>query len=263
MTLSEPWLLAGRVTLYCGDSLNVLRSLPNASVDAVVTDPPYSSGGLTRSDRANVAASAKYVVAGTDIQRPEFFGDNRDQRSFGFWCSLWLAEAWRVTKPGGYLMCFTDWRQLPMLSDAIQAGGWVWRGIVAWDKTESAKPQRGWFRHQCEYILTGSHGQMGKEQEREVSVCAPGVFRKAVNAAEKHHITGKPVEVMQSLLQVLPPGAVILDPFAGSGTTLIAARNLGLKSIGIEMSPIVKQRLTQGVLPFNAEALRSRKEDAQ
>lgn len=246
-----PFWTCDYCSVYQGDSLAILRELPTASVDAVVTDPPYSSGGLMRSDRG-VETSAKYTITGTERQHPEFFGDNRDQRSFSFWCSLWLAECWRITKPGGTLLCFTDWRQLPSMTDAIQAGGWVWRGIAVWDKTEGVRPQRGFFRAQAEYIITASHGGMGKEQDREVGVCLPGVFRENVRAAEKQHITGKPVPLMQRLLEIVPPNGVVLDPFAGSGTTLLAAKNLNLRGIGVEMSveycEVIKQRLGQEVL---------------
>lgn len=243
-----PYWADAHCTVHHADSLAFLQSLPSASVDAVVTDPPYSSGGMMRSDRAQ-QTSAKYTLAGTRRRHPEFYGDNRDQRGFAYWSTLWLAEAWRVTKPGGSLLCFTDWRQLPTMTDAVQAGGWVWRGIAVWDKTEGVRPQRGWFRAQAEYVLTASHGNLGKEQDRELEIYLPGVFRENVRAAEKQHITGKPLPLMQRLLQVVPPGGVVLDPFAGSGTTLLAARSLGLRAIGCELSAeycaAIRQRLDQ------------------
>lgn len=80
-----------------------------------------------------------------------FSGDNRDQRSWCFWMTQWLALCQVRVKPGGYVMIFTDGRQLPMLTDAFQAGGFIWRGVIPWDKTESARaPHTGYFRHQCE-----------------------------------------------------------------------------------------------------------------
>lgn len=241
-------------TLYRGDAMRVLMSFPDHYVDAVVTDPPYSSGGMTRADR-NQGTTTKYTLNGTNRKFPEFHGDNRDQRSFIRWASLWLAECWRVTKPGGYLLCFTDWRQLPSMTDAIQAGGWVWRGIVPWDKTEGSKPQMGWFRAQAEYVLTASKGSMGKEDDRAVRKCLPGVFRESVRASEKHHTTGKPVALMQRLLEVVPDRGVVLDPFSGSGSTLVAARNLGLRSIGVELSSeycdVICERMRQDVLQFS------------
>lgn len=254
----EPFWTDEFTTVYHGDSLNLLRELPTGSVDAVITDPPYSSGGFTRGDRAQ-KTSSKYVRNGTLVEHPEFFGDNRDQRSLLLWCSMWMAECVRVTRPGGYLLSFTDWRQLPTMADAVQCGGWIWRGIAVWDKTEAAKPQMGWFRAQCEYIVLAVNGGMGREQERQVKRCLPGCFRHNVKSAEKMHITGKPVSLMADLMDILPDGSTILDPFAGSGTTLLAAKNRNLKSIGIEMSAdyceVIKHRLGQGVLDFTAEEI--------
>ncbi|MEO6810977.1 MAG: DNA methyltransferase, partial [Isosphaeraceae bacterium] len=148
--------------LYLGDCLDVMRGLPDASVDAVVTDPPYSSGGFTRADRMS-GTDTKYVRSNTATIRPNFSGDTRDQRSWLAWCSIWLAECRRIVKPGGYALVFTDWRQLPTLTDAFQCGGFQWRGLIAWDKTNGARaPHTGYFRHQCEYIVWGSNGPLGK-----------------------------------------------------------------------------------------------------
>lgn len=243
-------------TLYHRDSLAILRDMPSGFADAVVTDPPYSSGGFTRADR-NMATSDKYQLGDVQKKHAEFFGDNRDQRSFLAWCSLWMAECVRIVRPGGHLFTFTDWRQLPVMSDAIQAGGWVWRGIVPWDKTEACRPVMGWFRAQAEYCLTATNGPAGKEQERSVRVCAPGVVRSRVVGAEKRHMTAKPVQVMETLMSVLPPGAVVVDPFMGSGTTLVAAQNMGFTAHGIDMAlgnaEIARDRLSQSRLSFGHE----------
>jgi len=55
---------------------------------------------------------------------------------------------------GCHLVAFSDWRQLPALCDAVQAGGWLWRGIAAWDKTEASRPRNGGFRAQCEFMAS-------------------------------------------------------------------------------------------------------------
>jgi len=146
--------LAEGVTCHLGDCLEILPTLDG--VDAIITDPPYSSGGAFRGDRMS-KTSAKYVLTGTQIERPEFSGDNRDQRSFGYWCSLWMSLALRVSNPAAVACVFTDWRQLPVTTDYFQAGGWVWRGVVPWDK-ENYRPQMGRFAAQCEYIVWGSAG---------------------------------------------------------------------------------------------------------
>lgn len=121
------------VTLYNGDSLAILSNLPSDSIDAVLTDPPYSSGGASLSAKQADPAS-KYQQSGTRRQYPPMLGDAKDQRSWTHWCMLWLAECWRISRDGAPLMVFTDWRQLPALTDALQGAGWRWLGIVPWDK---------------------------------------------------------------------------------------------------------------------------------
>ena len=147
--------------IYNEDCLQVLRQLPDNPVDAVCTDPPYSSGGLFRRDRASTPAN-KYLNTDRSANvYPSFTGDNRDQRSWGFWCTVWIGAAARLLKEGGYFFMFSDWRQLPTASDALQAGGLVWRGIIVWDKTSAARaPHKKYFKHQCEYILWGTKGKL-------------------------------------------------------------------------------------------------------
>jgi site-specific DNA-methyltransferase (adenine-specific) len=223
---------ARRWHLVEGEALAALRALPNACVDAVITDPPYSSGGFTRGDRMS-STGDKYTGNDVKIVRPDFAGDNRDQRSFGYWCALWMAECLRVSKPGSPLVVFSDWRQLPMTTDAIQAGGWVWRGIVPWDKTVASRPQMGRFRSQCEYMVWGSAGEI---PALESVGCLPGAIQQKVQNDDKHHITGKPTAVMQFCAKICPPGGIILDPFAGSSTTGVGALLEHRRFIGIEQS---------------------------
>ena len=95
--MSDP-IRIGDATLYLGDCLEILPTL--GPVDAVVTDPPYSSGGQFRGDR-NQRTSLKYVQADSDLTcRVEFAGDNRDQRSFLAWATMWLGKSLAITRPG-------------------------------------------------------------------------------------------------------------------------------------------------------------------
>lgn len=222
----------GMVRLIQGDALAILPTLAAGSVDVALTDPPYSSGGMFRGDRLQSTRS-KYVMSDTILSRPEFDGDNRDQRGWAFWAALWLSELRRVVVPGGLLFSFVDWRQLPTATDVLQAAGWVWRGIIPWNKTEAVRPQRGRFRAQCEYILIGSNGPWLEQADR----CLPGFFTYGINAAEKRHTTGKPVALLRDLLQVTRPGAVVLDPFMGSGSCGVACVQTGRSFIGIECNP--------------------------
>lgn len=121
--------------LICGDVLQVLPTLAADSFDMLLADPPYASGGQYRADKA-APTSVKYQQTGTKkkYQGGVFEGDGLDQRSWTRWCSEWLREAKRVVKPGGYALVFTDWRQLPAMTDAIQMAGRTWRGIICMEQ---------------------------------------------------------------------------------------------------------------------------------
>lgn len=221
--MTSPYYEDDLVTLYHGDALAVLADMPSASVDALITDPPYSSGGFTRADRT-LDVHTKYV--GSDQNRNgtggaalgAFGSDNRDQRGMAYWCTLWLGECLRIVKPGGAAVLFTDWRQLPLVTDVLQAGGFVWRGIVPWYKP-TARPQAGRFTAQCEYAVWGTAGA------RPIDYSEPPLpgFYQASPPRERDHITQKPLDVMRSLVKIAPEGGVILDPFMGAGTTGVAA----------------------------------------
>lgn len=221
---------SNEVLIFQGDSLVILKTLSDETFDAVVTDPPYSSGGLSLSAK-QVNPDKKYQQSGTKKQYPPMLGDGKDQRSFITWATLWLSECWRVTKPGAPLLVFTDWRQLPSLSDAIQAAGWFWMGVVPWNK-KSSRPQIGKFRNQCEYVLFASKGRFIPSTR----ACLPGFYDHVVIANNKVHLTSKPVPLIKDLMAVCPVGGVVLDPFIGGGTTAVACIETGRKCVGIELS---------------------------
>jgi site-specific DNA-methyltransferase (adenine-specific) len=232
--------------LYHTDSMKLLSSLPSDSVDAIITDPPYSSGGFTRADR-NASPNAKYVQGGQEKTWASFSGDNRDARSWQFWCQLWVSECLRIVKPGGYFLTFTDWRQLPITTDYMQAGGFVWHGIIAWNKGRGARaPHTGFFRHQCEYIVWGTKGQMAKAKHGGPF---DGCFEHHVRQSDKFHLTGKPTPLMVDLVAIVPPGGVVLDPFMGSGSTGVACIQTGRQFIGVELDDhyftVAQQRIAE------------------
>lgn len=223
-------ILVNEIKLLHGEALRVLRDMDDETIDLVIADPPYSSGGQYRGDRMQ-STHTKYVQTDTIADRPDFAGDNRDQRSYLAWSTLWLSECLRLLKPGRLCLVFTDWRQLPTTTDALQAGGFIWRGIIAWDKTEAARPILG-FSAQAEYLVWGSRGPI----DLGVNVYLNGVLRAATPRGDARiHQTEKPLGLLEQLVAVAPPGGLVLDPFAGSGTTLAAALNRGRRGIGIEI----------------------------
>lgn len=246
MSLPKPYYQDDAVTIYHGDALFVLPEL--SGVAGIVADPPYSSGGQFRGDRT-VSTLKKYVSSDSDLQKTvlDFTGDTRDQRGFTAWCALWSSAALHSAIRGGVLLSFVDWRQLPALTDAVQAGGWTWRGIGTWHKP-GIRMQRGRFSGSSEFVVFATAGDVLDHGGAPQSVfrCAP------VLGDDRDHIAQKPEKVLQWMLSLVPPGGDILDPFMGSGTTLRAAKDLGRKAIGIEIEEryceIAAKRMSQEVL---------------
>lgn len=235
-TTIEPYTTGRGWSLYLSSCEIVMETLEPSSVDAVITDPPYSSGGFTRGDRA-ADPRTKYARSDSDIARrtPTFSGDNRDQRSFLLWCSLWLEAARAASREGAPIALFSDWRQLPTVTDAMQVGGWLWRGICQWEKV-NARPQMGRFRQSAEYLAWGSNGPMPTGPDAEAPL--PGyIVASSVPERDRLHLTQKPDEVMRWVVSICQVGGVILDPFAGSGSTGVAALATGRRFIGVERDP--------------------------
>lgn len=233
--------------LLQGDCLKRMEDLESGSLDMVLCDPPYSSGGMFAGDRKK-STGTKYTdnKYNGSARFENFSGDNMDQRSFTAFMRMVLAEARRVTKPEGVCAVFVDWRNLPAMTDALQAAGWVWRGIVVWDKGNS-RNQPGRFRNDCEYVVWGTNGPKSVSFEPGQKAL-PGCYHAgSVPTKQKHHQTEKPVELMEKLLQICPEGGTVLDPFMGSGSTGVACKKEGRNFVGIELSASIFETAQQRI----------------
>ena len=219
-----------RWTILHGDVMHIVPHMTRAVFDAVITDPPYASGGASQTAK-NRSTTEKYSSLRGDKALPDFDSDQMDQRSWTRWMCEWLQMVRAACKPGAPICLFIDWRQLPSMTDALQWAGWIWRGQIVWDKQVS-RPQRGRFRQQSEFALWASNGPL--PMDRPVG-CLPGVFRYT-NPANRIHVTEKPLQLMRDVVQICVPGGRILDPFAGAGTTVLAAVKEGYEAVGIEVT---------------------------
>jgi site-specific DNA-methyltransferase (adenine-specific) len=102
------------------------------------------------------------------------------------------------------------------------------KGVVVWDKTAGSRPVKGGFNLQTEFILWGRKGSGAPPLH------AHGVIT-AATLTKKQHITQKPVKVIEHILQVVPKGGKVLDPFAGVATTGVACLKNGYSFTGVEV----------------------------
>jgi site-specific DNA-methyltransferase (adenine-specific) len=233
-SLLAPRFQTADATLYRCDSIRACWHLEDVGqkVDAILTDPPYSSGGLHRSDRTRGTVE-KYMQTGAAAAEyiPQFAGDNRDQRSYGVWLALVLTAAFRVCREGAICAVFTDWRQLGATQDALQVGGFTMRGVQPWLKPKgAARPRAGGFWDSGEFVVWGTAGPLIPGDE---PLYGDG-YVQARSPKNKLHVAEKPAEVCDWLCQILRPGETMLDLFAGSGALGVAAVRRGCKAILVE-----------------------------
>ncbi|MBL7983186.1 MAG: site-specific DNA-methyltransferase [Flavobacteriales bacterium] len=228
-----------------GDALAVLRHLPAASVDLIVTDPPYN---LTK------------VYNGTTFRE-------RDRADYLSWQDQWLRELKRILKPDGSLYICSDWRTSAM----VQAGAepyFTTRNRITWEREKGRGALSNWkncsediwfFTAGEDYhfdveavklkrkVLAPYRDAEGKPKDWEQG--EDGNFRATSPSnlwtdisvpfwsmpENTDHPTQKPEKLVAKLiLASSQPGDVVLDPFLGSGTTSVVARKLGRHFIGIE-----------------------------
>lgn len=237
----SPYYEDDAVTLYLGDCIEVMDSMPEKSVDAVLTDPPYSSGGRRENARSIRKSMTRAVEDDAWIR-----GDAMSTGGFIYLLRLCGIQWRRVLKPGGHCLSFIDWRMAPSLCAALETADLRQHPILVWDKARLG--MGAIFRNQHEFIVHMTAGNPSDPQRRDV----PNVLRFP-SVRDGDHPTEKPTALLQTLLSVVtPPQGIVLDPFAGSGSTLEAARALGFKAIGVEADEayceVIAKRLQQDVL---------------
>lgn len=216
--------------IYALDAVEGLKQLPDASVDLVVTDPPY-----------NIASPQKLTVRrGRVISTQEAWGawDSRHPFDYELLMTQLISQCHRVLKPGGALYIFTARETNGYFIHRAVQRGFVYRNVLALVKKNPLPSfHRNCWRSGfdlCMYLTKGRTATFNFTSQAELnSVFAYGSGFKATQ-----HPTEKPLELIRRLVRVSSnPGELVLDPFMGSGTTAVAARQLGRRFIGFELEP--------------------------
>jgi DNA modification methylase len=212
----------GRHRLLCGDCTvvdEVARLLDGATADCCATDPPYCSGGFQETGKA--AGSVGRIAVHKQI-----VNDRLSTRGY----QALLKQAF--TNSGApYLFAFTDWRMWIWLFDIVESCGYGVRSMIVWDKGTPGMG-RGW-RSQHELIMWGAKDTPPFDKHASSS----GNVLNDKRTGNIHHTTEKPVGLMTALLANVPFAERVIDPFCGSGTTLIACERLGRIGYAAELDP--------------------------
>lgn len=187
-----------------GDCVQVMAGYPASSVDFVLTDPPYLVGFKDRSGRS-------------------IANDVNDA-----WVQPAFAEMFRVLKPNSLAVSFYGWNRVDTFMTAWKRAGFRVVGHLVFTKRYASKSAFVGYQHECAYILAKGRPPLPVNPMADVQ---PWEY-----TGNRHHPTEKPVSILQPLIETFTqPGAIVLDPFAGSGSTCVAAFQTGRRYIGIEL----------------------------
>ncbi len=244
----KPYFEEDGIAIYHGDCLTVMAGFDADSFGVLFTDPPYSSGA--RNSAALRGRGSMRRAEGKYGEDEWIGGDNLTAHGFAMLVRLFGVEALRVIEQDGHLFSFMDWRQLPVLQGSLESAGWSSRALLVWDKVHFGMGNG--FRQQAEFILHASHGTGDNFLRHDIGT----VFRALRQSDDIGHPTVKPTGIVQACISAVP--GRVLDPFMGSGTTLIAAALSGREAVGIEIEEryceIAAKRLAQGSLPLDITA---------
>jgi DNA modification methylase len=217
--------------IACMDNMEYLKLLPDNCVDLVVTDPPYNV-----SQRKNMKFNGRFMTK------------NFGSWDFGFDPRPVLEELKRVLKPNGqiYLFCATKQIQEYM---QILLDKWFFRNLLVWYKTNPPpRLSKTNFVFSTEYIIyaineigkvTDSTFNFKKHSEMHNVFITTSLRGKERIKDENNHIlhpTQKPLSILKKLIEISSnPGDIVLDVFMGTGSTAVAAKELGRNFLGCEI----------------------------
>ncbi len=193
-----------RNTIQLGDCIKLMQRLPEKSVDFVLTDPPYLVRYRDRHGR---------TVANDD---------NAD------WIQPAFNEVYRVLKPDSFVVSFYGWNHADKFLEAWRNAGFRIVGHLVFRKAYSSSRRYLLAQHENAYLLAKGHPQYPRSALPDI---LPWSY-----TGNRHHPTQKPLLPLQNLIKSFTkPGDLVLDPFCGSGSSLVAACRLKRDFLGMEL----------------------------
>jgi site-specific DNA-methyltransferase (adenine-specific) len=214
----------GNATLHLADCREVIPTL--AQPELVITDPPYSSGARTDSERQVRGAMLRSME-----DQDWFSHDAMTTWGFNWFIRSVFFDLRQKLPEGAHLYVFIDWRQTPNVYGMLEACGYRVNHCLVWAKTHFG--MGSYWRNQHENIVFGSNGMPADMLDRGMGsvLTAPGVSPTA-----RVHPTEKPIDLLAKIIRAAP-GDEVFDPFMGSGSTGVAAIKCGRKFVGCEINP--------------------------
>ncbi len=240
-------------SIICGDAIEVLKKLPDESIDCIITDPPYK---VSQKGKQIVRTYAHYNWKRKTNIRLDFGEWDRywkTDEDYFIWTEYWFKECARVLKPGAWIYIFFDKFRTGLFDLWLAPKyGLKSKTIYVYVKSNPVPNyHKANWNSGTEHIWVGCKGK-GKLKNflYQKYMMNYFIYPNASVWKKTKHPTEKPEKLIERLVLVNSnEGEIILDPFFGSGTTGVVAKRLGRKFIGIEMEEsycrMAKERIDQ------------------
>jgi modification methylase len=218
--------------IICGNTTDIMKQIPNSSVDLVVTSPPYNLKNSTGNGMKN-GKGGKWSNAAL-INGYSHYNDNMPHKEYVKWQRDCLAEMLRIIPENGAIFYNHKWRvQGGLLQDRQDiVSGFPVRQIIIWKRKGGINFNLGYFlpTYEIIYLITKPKFKLAKKANAHGDVWEFGQENK------NKHPAPFPLELIERIISSTT-AKTVLDPFMGSGTTALAAKNLDRNFIGIDISP--------------------------
>ncbi|SLM27395.1 DNA methylase N-4/N-6 domain protein [Desulfamplus magnetovallimortis] len=226
----------------CGNAVDVMKQIPDGTVDLVVTSPPYNLKNSTGNGMKN-GRGGKWSNAAL-IKGYSHYDDNMPHQEYVKWQRECLKEMLRVISDNGAIFYNHKWRvQAGLLQDRQDiVSGFPVRQIIIWRRKGGINFNPGYFlpTYEVIYLITKPKFKLAKKANAHGDVWEFG------QESKNRHPAPFPLELINRIISSTN-AEIILDPFMGSGTVAVSAKELNRKFIGIDISPeyceMAKQRL--------------------
>lgn len=224
--------------VYNMDCSDGLQQIDDETIDLVILDPPYSSGQVHKTHNGRFNQNKGSLIKFDDLS----------ERGFTIFIKPILDELYRVLKISSHLYCYVDWKQLRNLMDLIELSSFKLNGLLVWDKMKFGCG-RPW-RSQVEYIIYASKGQARTGN----MLNNPNIF----HVKRSGNLYEKPIEIAKTIINTTTDeNDIVMDVFAGNGSTLLAAKSRGRRFIGFELNKervqIIEKRLSMVISIENTQ----------
>jgi site-specific DNA-methyltransferase (adenine-specific) len=225
--------------IYCGDALELMKDIPDNTIDLIITDPPFAID--FKAKRSNYNRDSNKVLEGyNEIPKEKYY-------EFSY---NWMKEAYRILKPTGSMYVFSGWTNLKDILNALDDVGFITINHIIWKYQFGVYTKKRFVTSHYHILFVVKDEKKYKFNKIEHYPEDVWIINREYWKGEIKTPTKLPLKLVEKIiLYSSDEGDVVFDPFIGSGTVAVCAKRLNRHFLGFEIVPeyvqLAKERLKE------------------